>query len=106
MSRGNWREFDDSSPLKPFASKSVQDKSERKVRVQKTKGGKGGKTVTVITGLELDQTEAKLLLKTLKSRCGSGGTVKGDFLELQGDQVDLALQLLRNEGYQPKKSGG
>ena len=73
---------------------------------QPTRGGKGGKTVTVIRGLELDTAGFKALLKKLKTRIGSGGTAKDGVIELQGDQVDLALELLSKEGYRPKRAGG
>ena len=81
-------------------------KAQQPVRVQPTRGGKGGKTVTVIRGLELDPAGFKSLLKKLKTRIGSGGTVKAGVIELQGDQVDLALELLTKEGYRPKRAGG
>ncbi len=108
MSKGTWREFDD------FATQAWQDdkrpsqlgKADRKVRVQRTKSGKGGKTVTLITGLDLDEVEARILLKTLKKSCGTGGTVKQESIELQGDQVGVVLELLYKEGYRPKKAGG
>ena len=76
------------------------------VRVQPTRGGKGGKTVTVIRGLELDPGGLKILLKKLKTRIGSGGTAKDGLIELQGDQVQIALDLLSKEGYRPKRAGG
>jgi translation initiation factor 1 len=76
------------------------------VRVQPTRGGKGGKTVTVIRGLELDVAGMKALLKKLKTKIGSGGSAKDGVIELQGDQVDLALSLLSDEGYRPKRAGG
>ena len=106
MSKGSWREFDDPSTSKPNGAKSIIEKAELNVRVQRTRGGKGGKTVTVISGLELNDGEAKSLLKILKARCGTGGTSKGHLLELQGDQIADVLELLRKEGYRPKKSGG
>ena len=81
-------------------------KAQQMVRVQPTRGGKGGKTVTVIRGLELDAAGFKALLKKLKTRIGSGGTAKDGVIELQGDQVDLALELLSKEGYRPKRAGG
>ena len=46
------------------------------------------------------------LLKKLKTRIGSGGTAKDGVIELQGDQVDTALELLSKEGYRPKRAGG
>ena len=106
MSKGSWREFDDASTPNPSMHKSSLDKSELNVLVQKTRGGKGGKTVTVISGISLDGDQAKHLLKSLKVSCGTGGTLKGEALELQGDQIAVVLELLRKEGYRPKKSGG
>jgi len=107
MPKGSWREFHD------FASKTthddlinVQSKAELPVRVGRTRGGKRGKTVTVISGLGINTNELRTFLKKLKTSCGTGGTLKGDSLELQGDQVDLAIALLKQEGYFPKKSGG
>ncbi|NDD69778.1 MAG: translation initiation factor, partial [Synechococcaceae bacterium WB9_4xC_028] len=48
----------------------------------------------------------KALLKKLKGRIGSGGTAKDGVVELQGDQVDVVLELLSQEGYRPKRAGG
>ena len=106
MSKGSWREFEHDSMTKSAVQKPIPKKSERMVRVQRIKGGKGGKVVTVISGLKLEEVEAKSLLKRLKAICGTGGTVKGDLLELQGDQVTSLIFLLEKEGYHPKKSGG
>ena len=108
MPKGGWQEFSSADSLQrpegPAAAPAP--KSEQMVRVQPTRGGRGGKTVTVFRGLELDDAGFKRLLKTLKSRIGSGGTAKDGVIELQGDQVDLALDLLTKEGYRPKRAGG
>ena len=106
MPKGGWREFDDASIFRPYKAKTAVDKAELNVRVQRLRGGKGGKTVTVIKGLQLNDEEARVLLKSFKSRCGAGGTLKEGFLELQGDQVSVVLDLLEKEGYRPKKAGG
>ncbi|KGG13208.1 MULTISPECIES: translation initiation factor [Prochlorococcus] len=107
MPKGSWREFENTSEKKvSHNSYKTQSKAELPVRVQKTRVGKGGKTVTVITGLDIGELESKKLLKVLKAKCGTGGTFKEGLLELQGDQVIIALNILEKEGYQPKKSGG
>jgi translation initiation factor 1 len=62
--------------------------------------------VTVISGLELADPDARALLKALKARAGSGGTLKDGLIELQGDQVAAALALLEQEGFRPKQAGG
>ncbi len=107
MSKGSWREFQEpdvtNRPEKPL---SIKPKGARMVRVKRERSGKGGKTVTVVSGLELGATEARSLLKRFKASCGTGGTLKGELLELQGDQVGVVLQLLKSEGYSPKQSGG
>ena len=108
MPKGGWQEFSNTDSLQRPSSPEKQptEKAQQIVRVQPTRGGKGGKTVTVIRGLELNQEGLKALLKKLKTRIGSGGTAKDGLIELQGDQVELALELLNKEGYRPKRAGG
>ena len=107
MSKGGWSEFTD--PLKTIENdnqNSVTPKGKRQVRLERTRIGKKGKLVTVIRGLELNQVEAKQILKNLKITCGTGGALKGDFLELQGDQISKAQDFLLREGFRPKRTGG
>ena len=107
MSKGGWSEFND--PIKTIGNdnqNSVPPKGNRQVRLERTRSGKKGKLVTVIKGLELKQEEAKTILKNLKIACGTGGALKGDFLELQGDQISKAQDFLFKEGFRPKQSGG
>ena len=106
MPKGSWREFSIPSDVSLERTELISDKSKWKVRVQKTRVGKGGKTVTIIRGLKLSDSEFRSLLKILKSSCGTGGTFKEDFLELQGDQVENVIAALESEGYFPKRSGG
>ena len=107
MAKGNWREFDDpSSQSSSLSQSNVQDESQLPVRVERTRAGRGGKTVTIITGLMLENNQLKLLLKKLKSSCGTGGSLKGDSIELQGDQVNSVLQFLEKKDYRPKQKGG
>ena len=107
MPKGGWQEFSSADSLqRPAATAASNPKAQQMVRVQPTRGGKGGKTVTMIRGLELDAAGFKALLKKLKTRIGSGGTAKDGVIELQGDQVELALDLLTKEGYRPKRAGG
>ncbi|CAE08797.1 translation initiation factor SUI1 family protein [Synechococcus sp. WH 8103] len=107
MPKGGWQEFSTSESLqRTTPATELTPKTQQMVRVQPTRGGKGGKTVTMIRGLELDAAGFKALLKKLKTRIGSGGTAKDGVIELQGDQVELALDLLTKEGYRPKRAGG
>ena len=64
MPKGTWREFED-FPEKGNENCQIKfdDIASRPVRVHKTRGGKGGKTVTIISGLDLNTLDAKNLLK-------------------------------------------
>jgi translation initiation factor 1 len=67
---------------------------------------RGGKSVTVIEGLRMSVTESEKLLKQLKARLGTGGTVKDGALEIQGDHCDTVITELTKMGWGPKRSGG
>ena len=107
MSKGSWKEFgqDQVKPKVATFAGDLVPLNTNKVRVQKTKAGRGGKVVTIITGLDLSSPKARELLKTLKATCGTGGTIKNDVLELQGDQVNVAMDVLKKKGLASKKSG-
>lgn len=76
------------------------------VRVSRETKGRKGKGVTLITGIPLDDKALKAYAKALKARCGTGGTVKDGVVEIQGDQRDLLVPLLKEKGWTVKKSGG
>ncbi len=77
-----------------------------KVRVRRENKGRGGKTVTLITGLPMTADELKAACKTLKQLCGGGGSVQEGTVEVQGDQVEKVLQWLLQKGYDARRSGG
>ena len=76
------------------------------VRVGRETKGRKGKGVTVISGIPLDQSGMADLAKELKSRCGSGGTIKDGNIEIQGDHRDALIAELQKRGWQVKRSGG
>jgi translation initiation factor 1 len=76
------------------------------VRVRRETKGRGGKTVTVVTGLPLAGTALKALAKELKRRCGSGGTFRDGTLEIQGDHAELLVAELNRRGFAAKRAGG
>ena len=106
--KGGWSEFGSMSTPASLQRPAAEPapKAQQRVRVQRTKAGKGGKLVTAITGLEAPEAEVKALLKQLKAAAGTGGTVKDGVIELQGDQVAPALAALEKAGYRPKQAGG
>ena len=76
------------------------------VRIRRETKGRKGKGVTLITGVPLPEEELKSLAKTLKQRCGTGGTVKQGTIEIQGDHRELLLGLLQEQGWKVKLAGG
>lgn len=76
------------------------------VRVGREIKGRAGKGVTTITGLPLSPADIESLAGKLKRRCGSGGTVRGGVIEIQGDHRDLIVAELVKLGWPAKKSGG
>lgn len=80
--------------------------NQQNLRVQATRKGRKGKTVTVITGFQSKSETLAELLKQLKNQCGSGGTIKDNTLEIQGDHKEKVVQILTNLGYKAKISGG
>lgn len=76
------------------------------VRLQRQTQGRAGKAVVVITGLGLQPEALKALAKDLKQRCGCGGSVKDDSIEIQGDHRDALQTALEQLGYKVKRSGG
>jgi translation initiation factor 1 len=76
------------------------------VRVSRESKGRGGKTVTLVRGMALDDAALAALGKRLRSACGTGGTVKDGVLEVQGDHAERVIALLQTEGFAAKRSGG
>lgn len=76
------------------------------VRVRRETKGRGGKTVTSISGVLLTDEPLRELASALKKRCGCGGALKDGVIEIQGDHVELLLAELQARGFTAKKSGG
>lgn len=68
--------------------------------------GRGGKSVSVIKQVMSTPTGKEALLKLLKTRLGTGGTIKDGDIEIQGDHRDTIVAVLKELGYQAKKAGG
>ena len=77
-----------------------------KVRVSRQTQSRGGKAVTLITGLPLAAAELEALARELKRHCGSGGTVKHGAIEIQGEHRDALVAELVRRGFAARRSGG
>jgi len=76
------------------------------VRLHRETKGRGGKAVTLVRGLPLAGKDLKALARALKQRCGVGGALKDDTIEIQGDQRQLLKSELEKRGYTVKIAGG
>ena len=76
------------------------------VRVGRETKGRGGKGVTIISDLPLDENGVTELATKLKTRLGTGGTVKAGRIEIQRDHRDRIIQELEEMGYRAKRAGG
>ena len=76
------------------------------IRVMRQSKGRGGKTVSVVTGLPLAADALASLGAELKRMCGTGGTVKDGTIEIQGDHCDALLAELARRGFPAKRAGG
>jgi translation initiation factor 1 len=80
--------------------------SQQTAFIQRTSKGRGGKVVTLVKNLHLSLDDHKALTKHLKQTCGSGGTLKDDVIEIQGDHRETIAAALQHLGYKTKMAGG
>ncbi len=85
---------------------ATRETAKSRTIVRLDRKGRGGKSVTVIEGLQLSVKDSEKLLKQLKAKLGTGGTVKDGSLEIQGDHCDAVIAELTKIGCKPKRSGG
>jgi translation initiation factor 1 len=82
---------------------SVQPSGDGIIRVRIESKGRGGKTVSLVTGLTLGEDALKKLAGDLKRVCGAGGAVKDGVIEIQGDHRDTLVDTLKKQGYKAKR---
>jgi translation initiation factor 1 len=79
---------------------------EQTVYLHRDSKGRGGKSVTLVKNLVLSEEDMKDLAKNLKQVCGSGGTVKENVIEIQGEHREKIAEALKKMGYKVKIAGG
>ena len=90
------------NPAAPVRSRQLNTP----VLVMLDRKGRGGKTVSVIRQIMSPPAGKDALLKLLKTKLGTGGTIKDGDIEIQGDHRDTILGILKDLGYQAKRAGG
>ena len=75
------------------------------VIVRHERKGRGGKTVTLVSGLPLGAEALIDLAKVMRKKMGCGITVEGSILVLQGDQRQRCVTVLTAEGIQRVRLG-
>ena len=101
MGKKNWIEFDNQENIHEEKPKEQTFQKISKINISKQKKVKKGKSIHLIKGLSTsNETEVKELLKKMKVFCGTGGTVIGEDIQLQGDMVNKSIEFLRKEGFQ------
>lgn len=76
------------------------------LRIRLEKGGRGGKSVTVVFDLPGNPEYFHEMTRKLKSLCGSGGTFKNMQMEIQGDHRQKVKDFLEQSGFKVKLAGG
>ena len=77
----------------------------QKLIVSIDRRNRGGKQVTLITGFIGKEDDLVTLSKTLKNKCGTGGSAKDGEIIIQGDFRDKVVAVLKSLGYTLAKRG-
>ena len=101
------------TPTQSLAKEGVESKRGKpntnrgRVEIRRLTGGRGGKTVTAISGfVGIGEAEKAQLAKQMQKACGAGGTVKDGQIEIQGDKREQVAAILTKAGFRTVMAGG
>jgi translation initiation factor 1 len=81
----------------------TQPKNQQKLRIKLDTKQRAGKVVTLVDGFTGTKDDLEALGKQLKTKCGTGGSVKDGFIIIQGDYKDKIITWLKDWGYTQTK---
>lgn len=87
----------------PEQAEETLPANQQKLRVRLDTKQRAGKAVTLVENFVGKEEDAEDLGKKLKNFCGTGGSVKGLEIIVQGDQREKVLQWLIKSGYKNTK---
>ena len=94
-------------PATSAAKSAPAAKNRGRVEVRRETAGRGGKTVTTVSGfVGIGLPEKESLAKQMQRACGTGGTVKDGRIEIQGDHREKIAAILADAGFRPVFAGG
>ncbi len=79
------------------------DPSRQRLTVTIDRRNRGGKQVTLVSGFVGTREDLAALGKTLKVKCGVGGSAKDGEITVQGDLRDKVTSILKDLGYNAKR---
>lgn len=85
------------------AEQQTLEPSRQKLIVRIDRRQRAGKQVTLIEGFRGTSDDLAALAKTLKTKCGVGGSAKDGDITIQGDLRDKVTSLLQGMGYNAKR---
>jgi translation initiation factor 1 len=89
------------------AEPTVSRRNRGRVDIIRQTAGRGGKTVTVVSGfVGIGLPEKEQLARAMQKACGTGGTVKEGRIEIQGDKRQTVARILTEAGFRPVFAGG
>lgn len=91
--------------IRPVLQKSLPP-GEQTVFLHRESKGRGGKGVTLLRGLALNEADLSVLAKSLKQSLGVGGTLKDGVIEIQSQEREKIADLLKKRGFKVKLAGG
>jgi translation initiation factor 1 len=73
--------------------------AEQRLRVKLDTKQRAGKIVTLVEGFAGTEDDLEALGKRLKTKCGTGGSVKDGYIIIQGDYKEKIILWLKDWGY-------